>query len=190
VSDVNVDVPISNSDHCRVDFCVTVETPTRVYEIQQVKQYMWDKADYNRLSSCLSAVDWSFLLSVNLTTDQLWSAFCHELDVAIDQCVPFRYVNTQQKSCRKKSYPAKIRAAIARKRCLWRSCRSRPSNNDLIEKYHRAQDKCKHLIHAYELKKEQEVVHTKNLGRFLADRTIGRAYGTVCRLSVCLSVCL
>ena len=24
---------------------------------------------------------------------------------------------------------------------------------------------------------------------FLADRTIGRAYGTVCRLSVCLSVC-
>ena len=26
---------------------------------------------------------------------------------------------------------------------------------------------------------------------FLADRTIGRAYGTVCRLSVCrLSVCL
>jgi len=26
--------------------------------------------------------------------------------------------------------------------------------------------------------------------RFLADRTIGRAYGTVCRLSVCLSVCL
>jgi len=24
--------------------------------------------------------------------------------------------------------------------------------------------------------------------RFLADRTIGRAYGTVCRLSVCLSV--
>ena len=26
--------------------------------------------------------------------------------------------------------------------------------------------------------------------RFLADRTIGRAFGTVCRLSVCLSVCL
>jgi len=25
---------------------------------------------------------------------------------------------------------------------------------------------------------------------FLADRTIGRAFGTVCRLSVCLSVCL
>ena len=25
--------------------------------------------------------------------------------------------------------------------------------------------------------------------RFLADRTIGRAYGTVCRLSVCLSAC-
>ena len=25
--------------------------------------------------------------------------------------------------------------------------------------------------------------------QFLADRTIGRAYGTVCRLSVCLSVC-
>ena len=25
--------------------------------------------------------------------------------------------------------------------------------------------------------------------RFLADRTIGRAFGTVCRLSVCLSVC-
>ena len=24
---------------------------------------------------------------------------------------------------------------------------------------------------------------------FLADRTIGRAFGTVCRLSVCLSVC-
>ena len=39
VSDVNVDVPItgSNSDHCQVDFCVTVETPTRAYEIQQVK---------------------------------------------------------------------------------------------------------------------------------------------------------
>ena len=31
-----------------------------------------------------------------------------------------------------------------------------------------------------------------NPDRFLADRTIGRAYGTVCRLSsvVCLSVCL
>jgi len=27
------------------------------------------------------------------------------------------------------------------------------------------------------------------LGRFLADRTIGRAFGTLCRLSVCLSVC-
>ena len=35
-----------------------------------------------------------------------------------------------------------------------------------------------------------------NIDRFLADRTIGRAFGTVCRLSVCLlsvvclSVCL
>ena len=26
--------------------------------------------------------------------------------------------------------------------------------------------------------------------KFLADRTIGRAFGTMCRLSVCLSVCL
>jgi len=30
---------------------------------------------------------------------------------------------------------------------------------------------------------------TKIAHAFLADRTIGRAYGTVCRLSVCLSVC-
>ena len=34
-----------------------------------------------------------------------------------------------------------------------------------------------------------ELGHAK-LGQFLADRTIGRAYGTVCRLSVRLSVCL
>jgi len=29
----------------------------------------------------------------------------------------------------------------------------------------------------------------KQLFPFLADRTIGRAFGTMCRLSVCLSVC-
>ena len=33
------------------------------------------------------------------------------------------------------------------------------------------------------------VITLSNIDRFLADRTIGRAFGTLCRLSVCLSVC-
>ena len=79
--------------------------------------------------------------------------------------MPSRYVHTQQRPCRKKSYPTKIRAAIARKRCLWRSCRSNPFDKDLTKKYRTAEEKFRRLIHEYELKKE-EVVCSKNLGRF------------------------
>jgi len=63
-------------------------------------------------------------------------------------------------------YPAKIRAAVARKRCLWHSCRSQPYDKDTADKYHVAEDKCRRLIREFELKKEREVVGSKNLGRF------------------------
>ena len=142
VSDVSVEAPVSNSDHCQVNFCVTVATSAGMYATEQVvKQYLWDKADYDGLSFCLSAIDWPSLIPVNLTTNQLWSAFCAQIDAAIEQYVPYVYVSTQRKQHNKKSYPRKIKSAIARKRCLWPSCRISPLNNDLIEKYDRAADK-------------------------------------------------
>jgi len=39
-------------------------------------------------------------------------------------------------------------------------------DKDLTEKYQRAEEKCRRLVHEYELKKEKEVVCSENLGRF------------------------
>jgi len=96
MSDVSVEAPVSNCDHCQVNFCVTVATSVEKCKTEQlVKQYLWDKADYDGLSAYLSAIDRPSLISVNLTTNQLWSAFCAQIDAAIDQYVPFQYVSKQ-----------------------------------------------------------------------------------------------
>ena len=94
----------------RNGFTQLVNEPTRQHSLLLCIEAL---VDFYKLAACLSAVDWLFLLYVNLTTDWVWSAFCQELNTAIDQCVSFQYVCTQRRPSHKKSYPAKIRAAIA-----------------------------------------------------------------------------
>ena len=56
-----------------------------------------------------------------------------------------------------------------------------------VSKIHEGQatGECRSIAkHKAEVERDQLIIV-----HLLADRTIGRAYGTVCRLSVCLSVC-
>jgi len=71
------------------------------------------------LSYYLDAIDWFKLVTINLTVNSLWSAFADVLNVAIAQFVSVKRVANRSDSKRiKQAYPIRIKAALARKRCL------------------------------------------------------------------------
>ena len=131
-----------------------------------VKRYDWSGADYDAMSNYIAGVDWLSLLSTNLTADNLWSAFSNVLQTAIDLFVPVNYIRRDNSVKCRRWYPAALRRAIVRKRCLWRKHRESPDDERLLEAYHGAEGKCRQLLREYEIKRENRVIDSDNTGSF------------------------
>jgi Reverse transcriptase (RNA-dependent DNA polymerase)/Endonuclease-reverse transcriptase len=161
--------PFSNSDHSQVDFTVFVDSyGCNVDPINAVKRYDWSCANYDEMALYLASVDWYGLLTVNLTADAIWDAFCRILDVAIDKCVPIieTAVSNVPRIKARKHYPIGVRKAIARKRCLWRQHKLQPNDTRIEASYRAASGRCRQLIRNHELKSEHKVINAKNAGSF------------------------
>ena len=65
----------------------------------------------------------------------------------------------------KKWYPSGTKRAIARKRCLWRQHKA-PCDGTMEVAYRKAAPIQKQLIHKFELKNEQKVIESNNVGSF------------------------
>ena len=163
---VNVIHPFGNSDHCQIEFSVFTDSSFKRDVDLNVVRYDWNKADFDSISGYIAAVNWLDILTVNLTADSLWSAFSTVLQMAIDMYVPKKRVSEFMNVKYRRWYPAALRHAISKKRCLWSKKRDDPNNATLAAAYHTAEQKCKQLLRDYEIKKEQKVIERNNAGSF------------------------
>ena len=65
-----------------------------------------------------------------------------------------------------KFYPNYIRKAMARKQRLWRIHHKNPSNALIYESYRKAESKYRTSIFKLEVKKENSIINSTNLGSF------------------------
>ncbi len=80
--------------------------------------------------------------------------------------VPVKRVSEYTCTKNRRWYPAAVRRAIARKKCLWRKHRYRPDDATALENYRDAEQKCRRLLLDYEIKREQNVIDNNNAGGF------------------------
>ena len=165
ICNVNVGPPLGNSDHCKVFFNVFFDS---AHELPQLNSYNtvrnWKQADFAGISQYLLDIDWLYLLSVNLTTESLWSAFSDILNDAISIFVPIKCNGKPKRKT--KYYPNSIKRAFARKLCLWRKHRADKHNNSIFQAYKLSELRCKQLVRKYEIKKEMHVISEDNVGTF------------------------
>ncbi len=167
VCDTQVTQPFSNSDHNRVLFKLYFDAHPHNSQSCITKQYNWSSADFANIVCSLSAVNWYDVLAYNLTADSIWTAFCGILDRIIDDNVPSVTVaQSAPSSSLRVRYPAGIKRAIARKRCLWRQCKARPTDVKILTSYKLATKRCTQLIRNFEIRKEQRVIESNNAGSF------------------------
>jgi len=162
---VNVLYPFNASDHCQVEFSVFSYIPIQADTCPAMNRLDWNNANSEGISKYLAVFNWLDLMTTNLTADSLMSAFSDVLHTAIDMFVQLKPVkNSNIKS--RCWYPAALRHAISKKRCLWSRKRSYPTNKLLSTAYHAAELKCRHLLHDYEIKREQKIIERINGGCF------------------------
>jgi len=119
ICDVSVQQLFSTSDHCQVCFKVFVEQSSNEEKDSNGDSYFrcWNAADYDSMSVYLSTINWDRLFSYNLTVDSMWSAFSDVLYTAIDLFVPTKAIK-KVRNPRARHYPATVKRAAARKKCL------------------------------------------------------------------------
>jgi len=61
---------------------------------------------------------------------------------------------------------AKIRSALAREQCLWRQHKAEPNNIVLYNSYKHAEVRSSGLIAKHEIRRENKVIQTNNVGKF------------------------
>jgi len=169
---LSVDQPFANSDHNTVNFTLTAAVENTQPVLQPTKKYLWTNADYPSMVNYLYGYDWYALLSVNLTPDDIWNAFCGVVNDTIDMFVPFTFIakTTSRHTARPKAkvYPVGIIQLQNHKRKLWRRCKDKSAANlpQLINEYREACQNCGIAIRQYEVQIERDIISSNNLGQF------------------------
>lgn len=167
ICNLKVIEPFSRSDHCQVEFSMFSDNADDVAEPDlNVKRYDWSNADYDEMSNYIAAINWNDVLAVNLTADSLWAALSDILQSAIDMFVPVKHVSEYTRTKNRRWYPAALRRAITRKKCLWRKHRESPDDETALSNYRKAEQKCRQLLRDYEIKREEKVIDSNNAGGF------------------------
>ena len=74
-----------------------------------------------------------------------------------------------KESCRiqnKTTYPKNVHNAMSRKDCLWKHHRQNPLDTNILLAYKAVEVKCRDLITEFEVRKEREIINSKNNGSF------------------------
>jgi len=164
---LNVAAPFSSSDHNSVNFTIAVDQCIMKQADVSKRTYLWKQGDYSAMAQYLNNYDWSYLISIYLTPDNLWRAFCDVLDEAVDMFIP--YVETRKSSANrgvKKKYPPSIRVLSARKRCVWNEMKCNPTSDALRIKYKQLVGEYRTAVKNFECQQEKELIDSKNVGSF------------------------
>jgi hypothetical protein len=160
VSNLTVSQQFSKSDHCQVSVSVFIDDSHASADCGTIachKYYNWDHVNFEQIAQYLATINWYDILTVNLTADSLLAAFYQVLLEAFEKFMPHKYVAHSTNLPKPKlavRYPPKIRRAIARKCCLWRHHKANPNDGKIATAYKQAENKCKQLIHSFELEKK------------------------------------
>ena len=124
ISDLQVQCPLSTSDHNIVKVSINLCSDHNVSDDQGVGEWYYDfsSCDYEAMESYLMNVNWSHEFTFVFNVVDYWQIFAHHLNCAIEACVPIKKrpvcINTN-----KKSYPKRIRQMLSRKAHYWKRWR-------------------------------------------------------------------
>ena len=139
-----------------------------IRNIYKTLRYLWHETDYTGLANSFNTVNCFNMFTTNLTHDSLWEAFTDTLNSVIKNCVPAISVHDKQsrRIQNKTTYPKNVRHAVSKKRCLWKRHRQNPLDTNILLAYKAAEVKCRDMITGFEVRKEREIIHSKNNGSF------------------------
>jgi len=145
VSQISVCAPFANCDHDSVDFHLTYNNDI-VNDSEIVsKRHLWSEGDYDAMRDYLHELDWSQLFTVNFTADEICSAFCDQLDSAIDMFVPAVQVR-ERRHVNVRKYPRNIRRLMSRKLTLWRVYKKNRTDCQLKQRYYKLAADCREAV--------------------------------------------
>jgi len=102
-----VELPISFSDHCVINFVLIVETSPCVSNsyADTVKQFSWYHADFVERRDSIQIINWAEVICYNPHAGSAWSTIVPLIWEAVDRCVPsFTHRVTGRKTKYRHSY--------------------------------------------------------------------------------------
>ena len=166
ISRIVAQPPAGFSDHCIVDFVLTIEHSHWESNVSAhpATRYNWHIADFDMLKHHLLAIDWTEVICCNPCAKSAWSAFEDLIWEAVVRCVPSS--SSHRKSSKNKRHPRKLRKLVTKKRRLWKEHRSNPSDLNALWRYrdcvHQYRVACRDAV----LLAEESVIQADNLGAF------------------------
>ena len=158
--------PLGQSDHDMVAFDVLLHCSITKNSSQIRQTYkLWHLADYHAANRYLHSVDWYSIIHFNPSPDSMWTAFFSVLQHVVELFVPVKKIN-KCKSKVSKRYPKSVRNAMAKKRRVWRLCKTQPDNFLIQQKYCECTRLCKTLIKDHERQIEVKIIDANNVGAF------------------------
>ena len=166
---INVESPFSSSDHESIMFKVVfdhLDSASSSSPLSLRRRYLWKQGNYAAMSIYLNSFDWTQMMSIYFTPDDLWTAFCEIFNEAIELFVPSVVVRECKNNRWLRKYPAKIRTLFTRKRCLWKQLKRYHNDEKLAIRYKQLVSECRMAVRQYECRLETRLIESQNVGSF------------------------
>ena len=135
VNHIYLTPPFGLSDHCFVNFAITIEHkhPGAGGITDGTKHYKWHSADFATFAQYLECPDWYNVICCNPCALSSWSAFLSIIWDVAALCVPI----SNRSMCKLgwKHYRRDLQKLAVKKRKLWRNNRNNPSDLDALWSY-------------------------------------------------------
>jgi len=166
VSHIYPSPPFGLSDHCIVNFTITVEhkCPAAGGLTEVTKRYKWHKADFETFAHYIERIDWYDVVRYNPCALSSWSAFLSIIWDAAAVCVPIS--NSPAGKLGQKHYPRDLQKLIVKKRQLWRKHRNNPSDLQALWKYRDCAQQYRTACLNEAVMAEERIIQANNLGVF------------------------
>ena len=150
VTNVSVVMPISTSDHDRVEFSLKIVRPYKLYNTKE-RNRDFGRADYAQINAELMQINWDNIFGSGIDVNDYWHNFYRVVSSLISKYVPFKCIG---RGAKKAYLPRCSRIAINKKRAVWKSAR-RTGDPNTIKKFKRCSAKVHRMLKAYKLQRGQ-----------------------------------
>ena len=167
VNHISASPPVGLSDHCVVDFMLTVKhkcPPVTDCPTDVTQYYKWHSTDFVAFAQYLDCINWYNVICCNPNVLSSWSVFLSIIWEAADVCVTI-YNNCSRKS-KRKHYPRELHKLAVKKRKLWRKHRDNPLDLNALCRYRDCARQYNMACHNESTLAEERVIQANNLGVF------------------------